>query len=102
MSKKKLEEEKANEIINNKPNLKNDENIINDEEKKENEIINGEPSLKNDENIISNEEVKLRIEVGFNDKYNDAKYIVGDIVSFSKERANELLNDSRNLVSELK
>lgn len=41
--------------------------------------------------------VKLRICIGFCDKYTGKVYKSGDIVEFEKARADELLTDSRNL-----
>lgn len=52
----------------------------------------------NDEKIVKNENVNLEILVGFSDKYTGANYKVGDIVSFEKARADELLADNRKLV----
>ena len=41
----------------------------------------------------------LNIEKAFVDKYTEEEYVVGDIVTFKKERAEELLKDERKLVS---
>lgn len=41
----------------------------------------------------------LNIEKVFVDKYTEEEYVVGDIVTFKKERAEELLKDERKLVS---
>lgn len=51
----------------------------------------------------SKETFKLNVEVPFTDKYDETKhYIVGDVITVSKERFDELMNDSRKLVSENK
>ena len=46
--------------------------------------------------------MKLKIEKEFVDKYTSKNYEVGKIVHFKDERASELLNDPRNLVSKVK
>lgn len=46
--------------------------------------------------------MKLRIETEFTDKYNGKKYEVGSEVEFEDERAKELLNDNRSLVTKIK
>lgn len=46
--------------------------------------------------------MKLMIEKEFVDKYTSKNYEVGKIVDFKDERASELLNDPRNLVSKVK
>lgn len=43
--------------------------------------------------------MKLKIEKTFTDKHTGEKYKVGDVKDFEKKRAEELLADSRNLVS---
>lgn len=49
------------------------------------------------------EMVTLKVEVNFTDKYdNSIKYVKGKEYSFNAERANELLNDKRGLVSKVK
>lgn len=42
---------------------------------------------------------KLNIEKSFIDKHTKKEYMVGDVVMFKKERAEELLKDERKLVS---
>lgn len=42
---------------------------------------------------------KLNIEKSFIDKHTEKEYMVGDVVMFEKERAEELLKDERKLVS---
>lgn len=42
---------------------------------------------------------KLNIEKSFTDKHTEKEYMVGDVVMFEKERAEELLKDERKLVS---
>ena len=46
--------------------------------------------------------MKLRIERAFTDKYTKKKYKVGSEVEFAEDRANELLSDSRALVTQVK
>ena len=46
--------------------------------------------------------MKLRIEKEFRDKFTGEKYNAGDAVEFEDSRAEELLADQRNLVSEIK
>lgn len=45
--------------------------------------------------------LKLKVEIGFCDKYTKVDYKIGDIIEVEKERYNELLNDERKLVSEV-
>lgn len=42
---------------------------------------------------------KLNIDKSFIDKHTEKEYMVGDVVMFKKERAEELLKDERKLVS---
>lgn len=42
---------------------------------------------------------RLNIEKSFIDKHTEKEYMVGDVVMFEKERAEELLKDERKLVS---
>ena len=82
---------------------------VNEPEVNENaDIVNVEPAspeikpdeVKDTENKKdSKKEYKLNIEVKFTDKYTGKKYNVGDVITVSKERFEELLNDSRKLVS---
>lgn len=46
--------------------------------------------------------MKLKIEIAFNDKYTDKSYKVGDVITVDEARGEELLADSRNLVSLVK
>ena len=46
--------------------------------------------------------MKLKIEIGFTDKYNGTIYNAGDVVDFEEKRAAELLKDNRGLVSKVK
>lgn len=43
--------------------------------------------------------MKLKIEIAFRDKYTNKHYKVGDIINVDADRAKELLDDSRHLVS---
>lgn len=45
--------------------------------------------------------MKLKIEVNFTDKYTGKKYKAGSEVEFKDDRAEELLSDTRGLVSEV-
>jgi len=45
--------------------------------------------------------IKLKIRIAFTDKYNDRDYKENDIVEFEKERASELLSDTRRLVEKV-
>lgn len=47
--------------------------------------------------------MKLKIEQIFKDKYTGKMYDkIGEVLNFTKERGEELLNDPRKLVSEVK
>ena len=46
--------------------------------------------------------MKLQIVKTFIDKETQAKYAAGDVVEFSKARAEELLSDTRGLVAKIK
>lgn len=46
--------------------------------------------------------MKLKIEIGFTDKYTGQKYNAGEEVVFEDERAKELLADNRKLVAKVK
>lgn len=60
------------------------------------EQIQEEKSVQNEE---VNETIKLKIKIGFTDKYNESIfYKTDDIVEFEKTRAEELLKDTRKLV----
>lgn len=48
------------------------------------------------------EKFKLKVNIGFCDKYTNVDYEVGDIVEFEKDRYDELLKDERKLVSKVK
>lgn len=43
--------------------------------------------------------IKLKVLVPFTDKYTNEKYKLNDVITVDKERATELLNDKRKLVS---
>lgn len=45
--------------------------------------------------------MKVKIEKEFRDKYTGERYAIGDEVEFEDSRAEELLSDSRNLVSKI-
>ena len=46
--------------------------------------------------------MKLKIEKNFADKYDGKKYKAGSEVEFEDDRAKELLEDSRELVTQVK
>lgn len=46
--------------------------------------------------------MKLKIEKEFKDKFTGEKYEAGTEVEFEEDRANELLSDSRGLVTKVK
>ena len=46
--------------------------------------------------------MKLKIEKNFTDKYNGEKYEAGSEVEFEDDRAKELLDDPRELVTQVK
>ena len=58
-------------------------------------------SRKTNNKRSDNEKIKLKIRIAFTDKYNDRDYKENDIVEFEKERASELLSDTRRLVEKV-
>lgn len=44
---------------------------------------------------------KLKVNIGFCDKYTNVNYEVGDIIEVEKKRYEELLKDERKLVSKV-
>lgn len=106
---------KEEKIIEKEPIAIEKEAIVNPEEVKEEDtievespevIIENSNEEKTEENndekeLKKSEKVKLKIEIGFNDKYTGVDYKVGDIIPFEEKRAEELLKDSRKLVSKV-
>ena len=88
-------------IVEKEPVIINEADVIPEEEiSNDDEIMEVEAP----EIIVEPEKVdgvKLEILVAFTDKYTEAKYKIGDVIEFSKERANELLTDKRGLVKEV-
>lgn len=78
-----------------------------DETAEKNEIVEKEQeekektSRKTNNKRSDNEKIKLKIRIAFTDKYNDRDYKENDIVEFEKERASELLSDTRRLVEKV-
>jgi len=75
----------------------------NNNEEIQEELIQNEEEVKVEEETIKkeekNEKIKLKIKIGFVDKYNESiSYKTNDIVKFEKSRAEELLKDPRKLV----
>jgi len=70
------------------------DSVNNPDENQDNSDSQNEPEAK---------EVILKVEVNFTDKYDKSiKYKKGKEYPFTAERAKELLNDKRGLVSEVK
>lgn len=99
--KKAEEKNKTDKIVEDEGIVVNKKDIISEKVKK-NDVIDVQTS----EDIIqnnSNEEEKLvdlKVKIPFTDKYDETKkYIQGDIIQVNEERAKELLEDKRNLVS---
>lgn len=46
--------------------------------------------------------MELKIEQNFTDKYTNENYKIGDVITVEKARGEELLADTRNLVSLVK
>ncbi len=97
MTKKKDLEEIVDEV----ENTEETEEIIEEKDLEEivDEVENTEETNLSDESVSNENSVELLIKVAFTDKYNDKQYKIGDAVLFSQERATELLNDPRHLVS---
>lgn len=123
MSKKK--ENKNKELVVNEPVIVDENAVITGEDVNSDEVMDvtapevimnsegaDEPEEDSNEDVNSDdekvddepeEEVSLKIERNFTDKYNSSvKYVKGEIHLFEIKRAKELLNDKRNLVSEVK
>lgn len=87
---------------NNKEQIQ-EELIQNEEMQIKEEKITQNKEIQIEEEISQNEEtnknIKLKIKMGFIDKYNESIfYKTDDIVEFEKSRAEELLKDPRKLV----
>lgn len=66
-------------------------------------IKNSDGDIKTEDLSVEAPEkvLKLKVEIGFCDKYTKVNYEIGDIIEVEKNRYDELLNDERGLVSEL-
>ena len=77
-------------------------------------IVENEPVVINEKDIISEEAkakaeaekkktdaVKLRVLIGFTDKYTKQDYAVNDEIYVDKDRAKELLANEKRLVEKL-
>nr|DAF30950.1 MAG TPA: hypothetical protein [Caudoviricetes sp.] len=101
------------EIIETEPVVIKEKDIITDKVPLEDaiEVEAPEVIIENSDGDIKTEEpnvktlqknfFKLKVNIGFEDKYTKASYEVGDIIEVEKDRFEELLNDERKLVSEL-
>ncbi len=113
MSTKKVEntvEETVNEEVKNVKETAVKETAVDDTLKAEEpkEEVKAEDPVKEDEVkevkakkvTIKNDssKVKLKVLIAFTDKYTDESYKVNDEILFDKDRAKELLTDSRRLV----
>lgn len=62
-----------------------------------------EPTEEQEVPVEEEKMVTLKVNVNFTDKYNKSiKYVEGKKYEFKKDRAEELLNDPRKLVSKAK
>lgn len=100
-----------NEIVEKEQVVINENDIVSGEDLKENDVIDvNSPEVTIEKNTdvdeesiekTDNEKIKLKIRIAFTDKYNDRDYKENDIVEFEKERASELLSDTRRLVEKV-
>lgn len=89
-SDEKVEEVKLEEVKEAK-----DKEVEAEEEAKTEEKENKEETKKSKS---ESSKVKLKVLIPFTDKYTEEKYKLNSVISVSKERATELLNDKRKLV----
>lgn len=99
-----VSETPENNVVSNTEEVK-DENVekvsSKDEEKEKSEEDELEKEEKSEKKAKAseNKKVKLKILIAFSDKYDRTiDYKENDIVEFEKERAEELLSDTRRLV----
>jgi hypothetical protein len=109
-----------NEIVEKEQVVINENDIVSGEDLKENDVIDvnspevtiekntdvdeestEKTSRKTNNKRSDNEKIRLKIRIAFTDKYNDRDYKENDIVEFEKERASELLSDTRRLVEKV-
>lgn len=71
-------------------------------ETKASEVIieNSNEDIKIEESSIKNL-FRLKVNIGFCDKYTKANYEIGDIIEVEKDRFEELINDERRLVTKV-
>jgi len=108
-------QEQADKIVENEPVVINEKDIIS-EELKENDVIDVDaPEVIIEEKAKAEEEakakaeaekkkadaVKLRVLIGFTDKYTKQDYAVNDEIYVDKDRAKELLTNEKRLVEKL-
>ena len=108
-------QEQVDKIVENEPVVINEKDIIS-EELKENDVIDVDaPEVIIEEKAKAEEEakakaeaekkkadaVKLRVLIGFTDKYTKQDYAVNDEIYVDKDRAKELLTNEKRLVEKL-
>ena len=93
-SDEKVEEVKVEEVKEAKDE-ETDKEVETKEESKTEEKENKEETKKSKS---ESSKVKLKVLIPFTDKYTEEKYKLNSVISVSKERATELLNDKRKLV----
>lgn len=120
-------QEQVNEIVENEPVVINEKDIISGEELKETDVIDvNAPEVIIEEKAKAEEEakakaeaeekakaekeakakveansVKLKVLIAFTDKYTQAEYAINDEIVVDKDRAKELLANSKRLVEKL-
>jgi len=108
-------QEQVDKIVEKEPIVINEKDIIS-EELKENDVIDVDaPEVIIEEKAKAEEEakakaeaekkkadaVKLRVLIGFTDKYTKQDYAVNDEIYVDKDRAKELLANEKRLVEKL-
>ncbi|MCI8546325.1 MAG: hypothetical protein HFJ44_03740 [Clostridia bacterium] len=108
-------QEQVDKIVENEPVVINEKDIIS-EELKENDVIDVDaPEVIIEEKAKAEEEakakaeaekkktdaVKLKVLIGFTDKYTKQDYAVNDEIYVDKDRAKELLANEKRLVEKL-
>ena len=106
-------QEQVDKIVENEPVVINEKDIIS-EEVKENDVIDVDApeviiEAKAEEEAKAEAEaekkktdaVKLRVLIGFTDKYTKQDYAVNDEIYVDKDRAKELLANEKRLVEKL-
>lgn len=106
-------QEQVDKIVENEPVVINEKDIIS-EEVKENDAIDvdtpeviieakaeEESKAKAEAEKKKTDAVKLRVLIGFTDKYTKQDYAVNDEIYVDKDRAKELLANEKRLVEKL-